>query len=88
MKVVGVQQADLEECVREAQREQVVLTRKGKPIAVLVGVQGLDLEQIALGYSDEFWALIRERRPRMLGCVHGGHGQSGDPVRWWTSAGH
>jgi hypothetical protein len=27
-----------------------------------VGVQGLDLEQIELGYSDEFWSLIRQRR--------------------------
>jgi prevent-host-death family protein len=62
VKVVGVQEANLEQCVREAQREQVVLTRKGKPVAVLTGVQGLDLEQIALGYSDEFWAMIRERR--------------------------
>jgi hypothetical protein len=29
---------------------------------VLVGVRGLDLEQIELGSSDEFWTLIRERR--------------------------
>ena len=62
MKVVGVQEANLDECVQQAQRERVVLTRQGKPVAVLVGVRGLDLEQIELGASDEFWALIRERR--------------------------
>jgi antitoxin (DNA-binding transcriptional repressor) of toxin-antitoxin stability system len=62
VKVVGVQEANLEECVRQAQDERVVLTRKGKPVALLVGVQGLDLEQIELGQSDEFWKLIRERR--------------------------
>jgi prevent-host-death family protein len=62
VKVIGVQQANLEECIRQAQRERVVVTRNGKPVAVVVGVQGLDLEQIELGYSDEFWSLIRQRR--------------------------
>lgn len=62
MKVVGVRETNLEECVQQAQHEQVVLTRRGKPVAVLVGVLGLDLEQIELGSSVEFWTLIRERR--------------------------
>jgi prevent-host-death family protein len=62
LKVIGVQQANLEECIRQAQRERVVVTRNGKPVAVVVGVQGLDLEQIELGYSDELWSLIRQRR--------------------------
>jgi prevent-host-death family protein len=62
VKIVGIQDANLEKCVRQAQRERVVLTRKGKPIAVLVGVKGLDWEQIELGHSDEFWSLIRARR--------------------------
>jgi hypothetical protein len=39
-----------------------VLTRNGKPLVVLVGVKGLDWEQLELGYSDEFWPLIRRRR--------------------------
>ena len=62
MKVVGIQEANLEECVRQAQGERVVLTQDGKPVVLLVGVDGLDLEQIELGQSDEFWKLIRERR--------------------------
>ena len=62
MKVVNVGEANLEECVRDAQRGRVVLTRQGKPVAVLIGVKGLDLEQIELGHSDEFWNLIRARR--------------------------
>jgi prevent-host-death family protein len=62
VKVVGVRDTNLEDCVRQAQREQVVLTRRGKPVAVLVGVRGLDLEQAELGTSDAFWTLIRERR--------------------------
>ena len=62
MKVIGLQKASLEKCVREAQDERVVFTLKGKPVALLVGVDGMDLEQIELGQSDEFWKLIRKRR--------------------------
>jgi prevent-host-death family protein len=62
VKVIGLQKANLVECVRQAQDERVVLTQKGKPVALLVGVKGLDLEQIELGQSDDFWRLIRERR--------------------------
>jgi hypothetical protein len=52
----------LEECIRQARRERVVLTCKGQPITLLIGVEGLDLEQLELAHSDAFWALIRERR--------------------------
>jgi hypothetical protein len=62
MKVIGMQEAKLDECVRSAQNERVVLTQNGKPIALLIGVEGLGLEQIELGQSDKFWKLIRERR--------------------------
>jgi prevent-host-death family protein len=59
---MAVRDANLEECVEVAQRERILLTRRGKPVAVVLGVQGLDREQIELGLSDEFWTLIRERR--------------------------
>lgn len=62
MKVIQIDGANINECVKDAQHERVLLTRRGKPIALIVGVAGMDLEQIALGHSDEFWQLIRERR--------------------------
>ena len=62
MKVVGTREAKLEECVHDAQREGVVISRNGKPVALLIGVEGLDLEQIELGQSDDFWRLVRGRR--------------------------
>jgi antitoxin (DNA-binding transcriptional repressor) of toxin-antitoxin stability system len=62
VKVIGIDEANIKECVKDAQHERVVLTRQGKPVALLIGVAGMDLEQIALGHSDEFWQLIRERR--------------------------
>ena len=43
----------------EAQTEQLVLLRAGKPVALLIG---LDEEQAALGRSARFWELIAERR--------------------------
>lgn len=62
MKVVAVQEANLQQCLKEARREDVVITERGKPIAVLVGVKDLDLEQIELGHSDKFWKLVRRWR--------------------------
>ena len=62
MKTVGVEQATLDDCVRESQEERVVVTRDGTPVAVVVGVEGLDEEQVQLGCSDDFWKLIIERR--------------------------
>jgi len=62
VKVIGIDKANIKECVKDAQHEDVLLTRRGKPVALIVGVTGMDLEQIALGHSDAFWQLIRERR--------------------------
>jgi hypothetical protein len=62
MKLVSLDRATLETCVRDAQRERVVIIRKGKPMALIVGVEGLDEEQLQLGASDKFWELITERR--------------------------
>lgn len=62
MKTLGIEQATLDSCVREAQDDRVLLTRDGRPVAVVVGLAGLDDEQIALGMSDDFWRLITARR--------------------------
>lgn len=62
MKVINLERASLDTCIRESQRERVVITREGKPVALIVGVEGLDKEQLELGTSDKFWELIRERR--------------------------
>ena len=62
MKTLGMEQATLDSCVREAQDDRVLLTRDGRPVAVVVGLGGLDDEQIALGLSEDFWRLITTRR--------------------------
>lgn len=62
MKVMNLERATLDTCIRESQNERLVITREGKPVALIVGVEGLDEEQIELGTSDKFWKLIAERR--------------------------
>ena len=62
MKTIGLEHATLELCIKDARRERVVLTRKGKPVALMVGVKGMDEEQLQLGSSDKFWTLIEKRR--------------------------
>jgi len=64
MKFVGVReaQARLSGLVDRSQKERIVLTRHGQPIAVLTGVQGRDLEEVLLLQDPEFRALIEERR--------------------------
>ena len=62
MRQINVEQADLKSCVSQAQRARLVITRKGRPVALLVGVAGLDSEQVELGSSRRFWSLIARRR--------------------------
>ena len=60
MKIVKLKEARLGTCIRAAQREGVVITRNGDPIALVVGVEGMDLEQVQLGQSGKFWKLVRK----------------------------
>ena len=64
MKSVTVRdlQKKVKECVDDAQQDPVVITRHGKPAAVLVGVEGEDWEDVVLQTDPKFWKLIRERR--------------------------
>jgi hypothetical protein len=62
VKAVDADKASLVECVTEAQQNRVLVMRDGKPVALIVGVEGLDEEQLQLGSSSRFWELIRERR--------------------------
>ena len=55
-------QKKVKECMDLSQKDQVVITRHGKPAAVLVGVEGRDWEDLVLQPSPAFWKLIEERR--------------------------
>jgi prevent-host-death family protein len=64
MKAVNARdlQKKIKECVNMSQQEQVVITRRGKPAAVMVGVEGKEWEEVVLQTSATFWKLIEERR--------------------------
>lgn len=62
MKQIVLEKTDLESCISQAQQERLVIVRKGKPVALIVGVEGMDPEQLELGASDKFWELIQGRR--------------------------
>lgn len=64
MKSVSVRdlQRAIKKCVDASQEERVVITRNGKPAALMIGVEGQDWESIALQTSPAFWRLIEKRR--------------------------
>ena len=62
MKTLRVEETSLDACLAEARHGRVILTRNGHPIALVVGADGLDEEQIRLGSGPEFWELIEKSR--------------------------
>ncbi len=62
MKVLCLKNLKWTECIQKAQTEEIVLTKDGKPVVLMVGVEGMDLEQVALGQADKLWHLIEKRR--------------------------
>ncbi len=64
MAIVGIREAknDLSALVARAQRERVVVTNHGKPVALLVGVEGYDLEDVLTASDPAFWKMIEARR--------------------------
>jgi prevent-host-death family protein len=64
VKTISVRdlQKSIKEAVDSSQSDRVVVTRRGKPAAVLVGVEGRDWESVVLETSPELWKLIEERR--------------------------
>ncbi len=55
-------QSNLDSILTRAQSERIVISRGGKPCAVLVGIEDYDAEDLALASSADFWLMIRQRR--------------------------
>ena len=64
MKTVGMREAKqlLSAYVARAQHERVIIMKHGKPAAVVIGVEGQDLEDVLLAHDPPFWKLMHERR--------------------------
>ncbi len=64
MKVLGLREAKqtLSECIEKAQTERVLITKHGKPAAVVIGVAGQEMEDVLLQMDPRFWEMIESRR--------------------------
>ena len=64
MKVVALAEAknSLSEYVDHAQHVRVLVTRHGKPAALIIGVEGEDFEDLVTRSDPEFWLMIESRR--------------------------
>lgn len=64
MKTVALREAkqSLSGYVARAQRERVLITKHGRPAALVIGVQGQDFEEVLLRQDPAFWRLMEERR--------------------------
>jgi prevent-host-death family protein len=54
--------AKLSEYCERSQKERVLITRHGKPLVVMIGVDGQDIEDVLTAANPEFWRLVEERR--------------------------
>ena len=55
---------DPESFLHAAQAERLLVTRAGKPLVVLVGVENKDHEDWSMENSPDFWRMIEQRRNR------------------------
>ena len=64
LRFIGID--DFRETLRrrlnECQQADVVITRRGRPAAVLFGVEGMDWERFILRTDDSFWRMLQRRR--------------------------
>jgi prevent-host-death family protein len=64
MKVLAMRDAKtgLSATLDEAQRDRVLITRNGKPSAIVIGVEGRDFEDVLLMSNPKFWEMIEASR--------------------------
>jgi prevent-host-death family protein len=63
MKTIAAEgHSSLHAVLDSAQKERILLTRDGKPSAVVVGIESYDAEDWQLVNSTEFWRMIEQRR--------------------------
>lgn len=64
MKVVALGKAknEFSTYVEEAQHDRVLVTRHGRPAALIIGVAGESIEDLMTRSDPEFWDMIESRR--------------------------
>lgn len=66
MKVValGKVKNEFSSYVDEAQHDRVLVTRHGRPAALIIGVEGEEFEDLMTRSDSAFWQLLESRRKR------------------------
>jgi antitoxin (DNA-binding transcriptional repressor) of toxin-antitoxin stability system len=64
MRVLAIREAKsgLSATLDDAQHDRVLITRNGKPCAIVIGVEGHDLEDVMLMSNPRFWRMIEASR--------------------------
>lgn len=64
MKLVAIHEAKakLSEYVAESQKDRVLITSHGKPVAIVIGVEGEELEDLLTRSDPKFWEMIERVR--------------------------
>jgi prevent-host-death family protein len=64
MKFISARDAKthLAATLRDCQESRVVITRHGKPVAMLLGCEGYDLEDLWWATNERFWKDIEQSR--------------------------
>lgn len=57
-------QNNLDSILTRAQSARIVISRRGKPCAVLLGIEDYDAEDLQQAASEDFWRMISDRRAR------------------------
>lgn len=65
-KTIKISKANLplSDYTKEVKKEPVIITKKGKPVAVLVSISNADVETVSLSNNPKFITLIERSRAR------------------------
>lgn len=66
MRLIGLSDAKAHfgALIDRAQHQRVLITRRGRPAALVIGVEGQDLEEVLFASDVAFWKMIQARRRR------------------------
>ena len=66
MKFVTVRdaKASLSGTIEDSQGQKVVITKHGKPVCILIGCEGYEIEDVLTIADPPFWEMIEERRKK------------------------
>lgn len=64
MKLVAMHEAKakLSEYIAASQKDRVLITNHGRPAAIVIGVEGEELEDLMTRANPKFWEMIEEAR--------------------------